>query len=70
MSRGPRVHDERLELRLPSRAKRLLQEAATAQGLSLSAFLLQSGLLSARQSLGLPAGAWLPEDMAAPATTP
>lgn len=65
MSRGPRIHDERLELRLPSRAKRLLQEAATAQGLSVSAFLLQSGLLSARQSLGLPPGSWLAEEEAA-----
>ena len=43
--------EERLEVRLSSRAKRLLQRAATAQSKTISAFVLDSGLTAAAETL-------------------
>lgn len=44
-------HEDRLEVRLPSRAKGLLKRAAAAQRKTVSAFMLDSGLAAAAETL-------------------
>ncbi len=46
-----RRREERLEVRLSSAAKRLLQRAARAQRKTISAFVLDSGMTAAAETL-------------------
>jgi uncharacterized protein (DUF1778 family) len=51
MSTSTRRREERLEVRLTSAAKRLLQRAASVRRQSISAFILDSGITAAEQTL-------------------
>ncbi len=51
MKTSIRRREERLEVRLSSTAKRLLQRAATVQGKTVSAFILDSGMTAAAETL-------------------
>lgn len=51
MATSTRRREERLEVRLTARAKRLLQRAATVRGQSISAFVLDSGINAAEETL-------------------
>jgi len=51
MSTATRRREERLEVRLTAAAKRLLQRAASARGQSISAFMLDSGISAAEETL-------------------
>ncbi|MBK6598360.1 MAG: DUF1778 domain-containing protein [Proteobacteria bacterium] len=64
MTTSTRRREERLEVRLSSGAKQLMQRAADAQRKTLSAFVLESGVTAAaealadRRSFELPAEAY------------
>jgi uncharacterized protein (DUF1778 family) len=51
MKSSARRREERLEVRLTSTAKRLLQRAARVQGKTISAFVLDSGMTAASEAL-------------------
>ena len=51
MAARTRRREERLEVRLTATAKRLLQRAATVRGQSISAFVLDSGISAAEETL-------------------
>lgn len=51
MSTSTRRREERLEVRLTATAKRLLQRAASVRGQSISAFMLESGITAAEETL-------------------
>lgn len=51
MATAPRRREERLEVRLTTEAKRVLQEAARVQHKSISAFVLDSGMAAAAEAL-------------------
>lgn len=51
MSTSTRRREERLEVRLTTAAKRLLQRAAAVREQSISAFILDSGMTAAAETL-------------------
>lgn len=51
MSSSARRRDERLEVRLTPKAKSLLKRAASTQRMTVSAFVLESGLTAAAEAL-------------------
>lgn len=51
MKTSARRREERLEVRLSSSTKRLLQRAARVQGKTISAFVLDSGITAAAETL-------------------
>lgn len=51
MASSARRRGDRLEIRLPAAAKKLLQRAASSQHKSISAFMLDSGLIAAAEAL-------------------
>ena len=51
MSTSTRRREERLEVRLTTAAKRLLQRAAAVREQSISAFILDSGMAAAAETL-------------------
>jgi uncharacterized protein (DUF1778 family) len=51
MAPSPRRREERLEVRLTATAKRLLQRAAAVRRQSISAFILDSGINAAEETL-------------------
>jgi uncharacterized protein (DUF1778 family) len=51
MSISTRRREERLEVRLTTTAKRLLQRAASVRRQSISAFMLDSGITAAEETL-------------------
>ena len=51
MVTSPKRREDRLEIRLPAAARRVLERAALAQNKSLSAFILDSGLTAAAEAL-------------------
>jgi uncharacterized protein (DUF1778 family) len=51
MASSARRRDERLQIRLPAAAKKVLKQAALSEHKSLSAFLLDSGLTAAAEAL-------------------
>jgi uncharacterized protein (DUF1778 family) len=51
MSTSTRRREERLEVRLTTAAKRLLQRAASVRRQSISAFILDSGITAAEETL-------------------
>jgi uncharacterized protein (DUF1778 family) len=51
MPTSTRRREERLEVRLTTRAKRLLQRAAAVRRQSISAFILDSGISAAEETL-------------------
>ncbi|HEU4655740.1 MAG TPA: DUF1778 domain-containing protein [Steroidobacteraceae bacterium] len=48
---APRRREQRLEVRLTEEAKNVLQQAAATQQKSISAFVLDSGLIAAAEAL-------------------
>jgi Uncharacterized protein conserved in bacteria len=51
MATSAKRREDRLEIRLPAAAKKVLQRAAVAQRKSISAFILDSGLTAAAEAL-------------------
>jgi uncharacterized protein (DUF1778 family) len=51
MATPPKRREDRLKIRLPAAAKRVLERAALSQNKSLSAFILDSGLTEAAEVL-------------------
>ena len=51
MATSPKRREDRLEIRLPAAAKKVLERAALSQNKSLSAFILDSGLTAAAEAL-------------------
>ncbi len=51
MTSSARRRDDRLEVRLTPKAKSLLKRAALAQRMTVSAFVLESGLTAAAEAL-------------------
>jgi len=51
MTSSARRRDDRLEVRLTPKAKSLLERAALAQRMTVSAFVLESGLTAAAEAL-------------------
>lgn len=51
MASSPKRREDRLEIRLPAAAKKVLQRAASSQHKSISAFMLDSGLTAAAEAL-------------------
>lgn len=51
MANSAKRREDRLEIRLPAAAKKVLQRAAVSQRKSISAFILDSGLTAAAEAL-------------------
>lgn len=51
MATSAKRREERLEIRLPAAARKILQRAALSQHKSIGAFLLDSGLTAAAEAL-------------------
>ena len=51
MATSAKRREDRLEIRLPAAARKVLQRAALAQNKSIGAFLLDSGLTAAAEAL-------------------
>jgi uncharacterized protein (DUF1778 family) len=51
MATSAKRREDRLEIRLPAAAKKVLQRAAVSQRKSISAFILDSGLTAAAEAL-------------------
>ena len=51
MATSPKRREDRLEIRLPASAKKVLERAALSQDKSISAFMLDSSLTAAAEAL-------------------
>lgn len=51
MATSPKRREDRLEIRLPAPAKKVLERAALSQDKSISAFILDSSLTAAAEAL-------------------